>query len=269
MWTHGSVRCEPWRCRSFWLSYLSGQENGEGPLTGINREKSLVSLGPGGKFNVLECDSRTITRLCRSSMAAETRGLGLQVDSMQSYGDLRNEILGESAPSSKKLHLKQNAIEWSKTIVTDAQDEFLNSEAWIVGWSFSFSFFFGEARLVGNCFSRPAGGPIFFVVFSSRLSHQARIFYDVNESEEVFFVCLAKRTSLHPVPSFEHRRLVCAKVLSVDRRIYLAMPPRSKRVHETESSSSASAPKRIRGSASNCGRAGFEADLVMNSHCFT
>ena len=41
---------------------------------------------------------------------------------MQFYGDLLNEILGESAPSSKKLHLKQNAIEWSKTSVTDAQD---------------------------------------------------------------------------------------------------------------------------------------------------
>ena len=47
------------------------------------REKSLVSLGARGKFNVLECDSRTITRVCRSSMAAETRDLGLQLDSMQ------------------------------------------------------------------------------------------------------------------------------------------------------------------------------------------
>ena len=77
-------------------------------------------------------------------MAAETQGLGLQVDSIQSHGDVLNEILGESAPSSKKLHLKQNAIEWSKTIVTDAQDEFLNSEAWIVGWSFSFFFFLAK-----------------------------------------------------------------------------------------------------------------------------
>ena len=55
-------------------------------------------------------------------MAAETRGLCLQVDSMQFFGDLLNEIFGESAPSSKKLHLKQNAIQWSKTIVTDARD---------------------------------------------------------------------------------------------------------------------------------------------------
>ena len=41
---------------------------------------------------------------------------------MQFYGDLLSEILGESAPSSKKLHLKQNATEWSKTIVADARD---------------------------------------------------------------------------------------------------------------------------------------------------
>ena len=47
------------------------------------------------------------------------------------------------------------------------------------------------------------------------------------------------------------------------------MPPPSKRVQEAQSSSSASAPKRIRGSAANWRRAGFEADPVMNSHCFT
>ena len=86
-------------------------------------ENPLVSLGARGKFNVLECDSQTITRVCRSSMTAETRFLGLQVDSMQFYGDLLSQILEESAPSSKNLHLKQkNAIEWSKTIVTDAWD---------------------------------------------------------------------------------------------------------------------------------------------------
>ena len=39
-----------------------------------------------------------------------------------SDGDLLNEILGESAPSTKTLHLKQHAIQWSKTIVTDARD---------------------------------------------------------------------------------------------------------------------------------------------------
>ena len=47
------------------------------------------------------------------------------------------------------------------------------------------------------------------------------------------------------------------------------MPPPSKRVQEAESSSSASAPKRIRGSAANWRRAGFEADPVMNSDGFT
>ena len=57
-------------------------------------EKPLVSLGARGKFNVLDCDCRTITRVCRSIMAAETRGLGLQVDSMQFYADLF-EILRE------------------------------------------------------------------------------------------------------------------------------------------------------------------------------
>ena len=51
-------------------------------------EESLASLGARGKFNVLECDSLAVTRVCRSSMAAETRGLGLQVDSMQFCGDL-------------------------------------------------------------------------------------------------------------------------------------------------------------------------------------
>ena len=83
-----------------------------------------MSLGAREKFNVLQCDSRTIRRVCRSSMAAETRDLGLQVDSMQFGGDLLSEILGESAPSSKKLHLKQNAMEWSRTIVTDARDAY-------------------------------------------------------------------------------------------------------------------------------------------------
>ena len=43
-------------------------------------------------------------------------------DSMQFCADLLSEILGESAPSSKNLHLKQSAIEWHRTIVTDALD---------------------------------------------------------------------------------------------------------------------------------------------------
>ena len=90
-------------------------------------EKPLVCLGARSKFNMLECDSRTITRVCRSNMAAEIRGLGLQVDSMQFYGDLLNEILGESAPSCKELHLKQNAIVWPKSIVTDARTSMTKS----------------------------------------------------------------------------------------------------------------------------------------------
>ena len=69
-------------------------------------EKPFVSLGAMGKFNVLKCDSRTITRVCRSSMAAETRSLSLQVDSMQFYADLLSEILRENAPSSKEFALK-------------------------------------------------------------------------------------------------------------------------------------------------------------------
>ena len=56
-------------------------------------EKPLVSLCARGKFNVLESDSRTIARVCRSSMVAETGGLGMQVDSMQFYADLLSEIL--------------------------------------------------------------------------------------------------------------------------------------------------------------------------------
>ena len=71
---------------------------------------------------MLESDSRTITRVCRSSMAAETRGLGLQVDTTQFYADFLTEILGEGAPSSNNLHLKRNAIAWPKMIVTDARD---------------------------------------------------------------------------------------------------------------------------------------------------
>ena len=51
-------------------------------------QQPLVSLGARGKFNVLECDSRTITRVCRSSMTA-----GLQVDSMQFYADLMSELV--------------------------------------------------------------------------------------------------------------------------------------------------------------------------------
>ena len=74
------------------------------------REKPLVSLCARDKFNVLQSDYRTITKVCLSSMAGETRGLGLQGDSMQFFEDLLNEFLGESAPSSKHVHFKPNAI---------------------------------------------------------------------------------------------------------------------------------------------------------------
>ena len=56
-------------------------------------EKPVASLGARRTFNGLECDSRTSTRVCRSSMAAETRGLGVQVDSVQFYAELLGEIL--------------------------------------------------------------------------------------------------------------------------------------------------------------------------------
>ena len=68
-------------------------------------EKPIVSLGARGKFNVLECDSCTITRVCRPSMP-ETRGL--QVDSMQFNGDLLSAILGGSAPEAKRDRLAQD-----------------------------------------------------------------------------------------------------------------------------------------------------------------
>ena len=88
----------------------------------FSSERNLSCLWVPEARSTCLCDSRTITRVFRSSMASETRGLDSQVDSMQFYGDLLSEILGESAPSSKKLHLKQNAIEWFKTIVADARE---------------------------------------------------------------------------------------------------------------------------------------------------
>ena len=112
---------------------------------------------------------------------------------------------------------------------------------------------------------------IFFLLFSAPVSHTNHVFFlrCVRVRRVFFFGMSCMRTSLHRVPPVEHGRLVCAKVLCVDWRIYLAMPPPSKRVHEAESSNSASAPKRSRGSAANWRRAGFEADPVMNSHSFT
>ena len=57
------------------------------------------------------------------------------------------------------------------------------------------------------------------------------------------------------------------KVFGVDWWIYPAMLPQSKRLQEAEHSDSA--PKRIRGLVVNWGKAGFEADVVMRSHCST
>ena len=80
-----------------------------------------MSLGAKRKFNVLECDSHdhksvSLEHGCRNTWLGFAGGLNAVL------GDLLSEILGESAPSSKKLHLKQNTMEWSQTIVTDARD---------------------------------------------------------------------------------------------------------------------------------------------------
>ena len=80
-------------------------------------EKSLVSLGATGKFNVLKCDFSQ-TQECVARWYGFASGL--------------NAALWRSAErdpwrSSKKLHTKQNATEWSKTIVTDAQTSMTKS----------------------------------------------------------------------------------------------------------------------------------------------
>ena len=114
--THRSVRCKSGRCRSVRLSF-----------------RSVLSVAARGKFNVFECASHTITRVCHSSMAAETRGLGLQVDSMQFFADLLSEILEVSAPSSKNLPLKQNGIAWPEMIATKALTlEIATIREWLV-----------------------------------------------------------------------------------------------------------------------------------------
>ena len=81
-------------------------------------EKSLVSLGARGKFNVIlarsqECVARTWPQK-----------LEVWVCKWTQCNDLLNEILGESAPSS---NLKQIAIKWSETIVMDARDVYDNA----------------------------------------------------------------------------------------------------------------------------------------------
>ena len=106
--------------------------------------------------------------------------------------------------------------------------------------------------LVGNCFSRPAGGPIFFC-----RSHLPSLTLHAHISSPSHFV-RAQVFCLYESTRYGLEDLSC-----------VAMPLPRKRLDEIESWSSAStvsAPKRIRGSA--C-KAGFEAYLVMNSHCFT
>ena len=72
------------------------------PQTGSGRligEESMVD-GSRGRFKVLKCASKTLTRVCRPSMAAETRGLGVLIDSLQFYVEMFREILGGERPSS-------------------------------------------------------------------------------------------------------------------------------------------------------------------------
>ena len=76
------------------------------------KKKPLVFLGKRSQFNVLEC-------VFLSNIAAETLE---QMDSVHFYGDLLSETLGESAPSSMNLHLKESALELPRTIVTDDGD---------------------------------------------------------------------------------------------------------------------------------------------------
>ena len=60
---------------------------------------------------MLEGDLRTDNRLCRSSMAAETREIGLQEDSMQFYSTLLKGIRGKAAPSPKEVHSKESGVQ--------------------------------------------------------------------------------------------------------------------------------------------------------------
>ena len=82
-------------------------------------EKSLVSLVARSKFNVLECNSRTITRVCRSSMAAETRGLF-------GFASGLNAVLWRSAewdPWRKCTIVKETSLETKRDrVVQDYRD---------------------------------------------------------------------------------------------------------------------------------------------------
>ena len=79
--------------------------------------------GGRGRFNVLECMSRTIPRVCRSSMASETRGLAMLTDSVSFFEDALRHVLGGSVlPRAPTVLQRQSGISWPKTVVTDARD---------------------------------------------------------------------------------------------------------------------------------------------------
>ena len=124
-----------------------------------------------------------------------------------------------------------------------------------------------ETRPIGNCFSRPAGELFFVLPPLTPITNS----YFANVSEEFVFFCVlhAHTSSSSPFVRTQVFGLCGSARCGLGDVSCVAMPPPSKRLHEVESwrsGSTASASKRIRGSAS---RAGFEADPVMNSHCFT
>ena len=144
--------------------------------------------------------------------------------------------------------------------------EFRSVDSWM-----KFIFFFGAKDVLSTIVSHVLLVTRFFflIVLSSRLSHRSRIFTIVNE--EFFFLCVwhAHISSPSPFVRAQAFGLFESTQYGLEDLSCVAMPPPSKRLHEVKSWSSgsnASAPKRIRGSA---GRAGFEADPVTNSHCFT
>ena len=88
------------------FGYPTDQDKkGEGPFTGRNRifigERSLVSLW------VLEANSTCLNVILTRSQECVARVWRKRT---------------QCSPSSKKLHVKRDTMEWSKTIVTDAQD---------------------------------------------------------------------------------------------------------------------------------------------------
>ena len=121
--------------------------------------------------------------------------MGFQVDSMQFYADLLNVILGESAPSSKNLHLEQNAIEWPRMIVTNARDVYdkLSTEK---GWTPA-----TEGADIGDCHhSRMAGQK----KHSGTLDRGRK--YDHERSDE-----RSRGVKTAPGSSAPERRMECTK----------------------------------------------------------